>query len=301
MRCRALHFFTFSFILHTMKSSHADLRPGTTRPCKSDFDFLQTRALCHYEAAKRMPLYAAILEPLAARFGLTERDVRHHFLRYNLGINIEKNDTYLLLGTQFAQFVNYLPNNTWFSRRLDRYSRFVKRFEHVLDVGFGIPLPWRIACAGDDVVTGRFTLLDSSESALDFAAEFIAVAKRRFPRAVDGLEHNLVLGSIEKSQVWSVVRPQTVVALDCIEHSVNASRCLRRIVDRLHGSTFLVALPVGTSIPQHTIDFDTEEDAVAFVRGAGLTVQDTHLVESIWDGDVVGNFGFKGSIFVEAV
>lgn len=284
-----------------MKISRADVHLGAIRRCGADFDFLQTRALSHYEAAKRMPLYASILEPLAARFGLTEPDIRHHFLRYNLGINTEKNDTYLLLGTQFALFVNYLPNNMWFSRRLDRYSQFVKRFEHVLDVGFGIPLAWMIACAGDDVATGRFTLLDSSESALDFAAEFIAVAKRRFPRAVDGLEHNLVLGSIEESEVWSVVRPQTVVALDCIEHSVNASQCLRRIVDRLHGSTFLVGLPVGTPIPQHMIDFNTEEDAVAFVRGAGLTVQNTHLVETIWDGDVVGNSGFKGSIFIEAV
>jgi hypothetical protein len=239
--------------------------------------------------------------PLARRFGFSEVDVRSHFLRYNLGINSESNETYQIIGTQFALLVNYLPTATWFSKRLDAYAEFVSHYHRVLDIGFGIPFPWLIACSRGLHLSGHFTLLDSSQSALDFASEFINRATARHPERTAGLQYSLTLGWLEKPDEWAVGDIEAVVALDCVEHAIDPSACLARVVNRFRGATLLVGLPVGTPIPQHTVDFDNETEALAFVSTSGLKVIRNHLIRANWGADVVGNPGFAGSLFMEGV
>ena len=266
-----------------------------------DRDFLEARALRHYAAAQGSPLYERLMLPLLARFGLSEDDAKCQFLRYNLGINEETNETYRLLGTQFALLVNYLPPNTWFSRRLDRYAEFVSRFSNIVDVGFGIPFPWLLVASRHRQIEGAFALVDSSQSALDFGAEFIHLVTRQYPKETESLGWSLRHGMIEHADQWGMGPMEAVLALDCVEHAARAAHALQRMASVLSGAVFLIGLPVGTPIPQHTIDFDAEQDAIAFVSTAGLRVTSTHLVQTVWDGDVVGNPGFKGSIFIEAV
>jgi hypothetical protein len=275
-----------------------------THPCRIlrvDQEFKEQRALLHFNAARETRAYAAIIPLLMHRFGYTEADVQREFLRYNLHINEETNGTYQLIGTQFALLINYLVPGSWFSRRLERYTSFVQDFRCIADVGFGLPFPWLLAALGGPRLRGLFQFVDSSQSALDFAHELIQVVEKGGLMEPGHAHYSLQLGSIEHSSQWQLQRPEAVVALDCIEHAPQARQALSDLARKLAGSTFLIGLPVGTPIPQHTIDFDSKEDAITFVATAGLRVRRSYLVRPEWERDVVGNPGFQGSVFVEAV
>jgi hypothetical protein len=263
--------------------------------------FTRQRALSHFEAAKSTPAFRSILLPLLETYRLSEAEVREEFLRYNLGINRESNATYKLLGTQFALLINYLPKGTWFARRLEAYRAFASRFETITDIGFGLPFAWLLAAMGRGRMKADFRFVDSSQTAIDFGLQLIAIAQRQFPAETSQLSFSMKRGSIEESQEWRLPQPSAVVALDSIEHAVEPQRALKSLAEAFRGATFLIGLPVGTPIPQHQIDFEREQNALNFVRDAQLVISQYSLVPASWAGDVVGNPGFKGSIFIEAM
>jgi len=66
---------------------------------------------------------------------------------------------------------------------------------------------------------------------------------------------------------------------DSIEHSLDPTACLKEYVRRSQeNAKFIFSLPIGPMIPQHYIAWETEEEILSWLQGAGLKIHKNSLI-----------------------
>ncbi len=281
--------------------------PVELHPVPAKYAVMRQKCEQHLQQAKESPLYDRLVLPLAKRWGYSSSYVEDAFKKYNLEINDYGNDIYSGLPSRFALLLNYLLDEGWFAERLAYYERVAAPFSTIIDVGFGIPLlhlQW-LKTFAVPVDLKHLLLLDKFPIAHDFAQGFIDVAEATSPTLRDVVTCDYSSVDLDKAERHLHLAPHTnghslVVALDCIEHARDPHAALSGLAATYAGCEFLIALPLGPIIPQHTVEFLSEDEITAFVSKASLTVESSYLVRTSWARDVIGNEDFEGSVFVRA-
>ncbi len=265
--------------------------------------FMKEKADQHFERASKSDIYKRILVPLGKSFNRSEEDIYTAFTYYNLQINSYTNEFYSSLDCRFALAINYLVPETWFSRRLNTYMATCIGHHTICDIGFGVPLVFiHHALTGSRPKRGMaFHYFDKYDSATIFGGHFVSLMRDEFAALFScspAVDFRILDLDAPQQGRKSPISSDLVIACDCLEHAHSPAAALRFLSMHFPAKEYLIALPVGPIIPQHTIQFTNEPEVTDFVKQAVFRIIDQTLVTASWNSDLVGNEDFLGSSYV---
>ncbi len=277
-------------------------------PFFSKKEFMLSKCFLYFNRIRRSYLYQHFLIPLMNKFGKTEDQIIKSFFYYNTNINTYSNDIYADIDSRFSLLMNYLLPGTWFSHRLQAYINVVKQYQSISDIGFGIPFLFLYNFINNTSTKNNITInyFDKNDSAFYFSKVFLTYLKEIRPDIYKNAKVNWTKYDLDDYRVTSSnikecsFQRHLVVALDCLEHAISPDNALEILIRNFPYSDFFIGLPIGPIIPQHTIQFKTEEEAIFFVIKSGLKIKKAELISTNWNADLIGNKEFKGSLFIEA-
>ena len=208
--------------------------------------------------------YGGEVNYLLSKLNLTKEEVIHAYVHYDLDIFAYENEIYESLAMRMVLYLHYLLKGSWHQDRQDSILRIVEKIKpkSIIDMGFGAPTKYiRNYVLNNKIKT---TLADLYESAFEFS-------KALFDYLESSWKDFISFKQIDMNTHEYPGDFDCYIFQDSIEHVNNSTEYLNKLVEESpRDSKFIFSLPIGPIMSVHTINWDTEEEAVKWLEGSGL-------------------------------
>ena len=204
---------------------------------------------------------------LKTHLQIDDADIARAYYFYDSDVFAYDNEVYASYEIRFVQYLHARNSGSWHIEKHNCVNEFLKRHWPctVVDIGFGIPQSYVLDRIPIDD-RGRFTLLDKYMSALKFSQCMLDFVWPNWHRSIR-------FGEIDLAQNFSIKPHDVYLLLDSIEHAINPTEGLRRLVSTAkNNSKFFLSLPIGSKVPVHYIEWLNEQDALDWLKANGLEV-----------------------------
>lgn len=215
-------------------------------------------------------------------------NIKTMFHKYNGNVFAYNNDIYETLTVRFAQFLNNCNRNSWHEERQDAIVKYLQNINvtSIIDIGFGVPSRY----VKDVVLKNniRLTLLDKYPEAIRFGKTLLDSWDKNWKK-------NISFKLLDITNADNLqAKYDLYILYDSIEHSLNPNKSMSSIFKRaLVGSKFLFSIPVGPQIPCHFMKWDSEIEALNWVKFHGMKILDSHIIQPNESGDLFTKQEFK--------
>ncbi|MDX2470239.1 MAG: hypothetical protein QNL04_06640 [SAR324 cluster bacterium] len=203
---------------------------------------------------------------LAAKFGLSEKDLINATVDYNLGPY--SNDIYKKIETRFALLINNFIDGSWNQQRFIAVAELLKKIPvqptRVLDIGYGIIEDYHRTL---EKFTLELLLVDKYKSAQAFGDAFCSSENLKLSFAEADLDQMQAILPTDSFDLY--------ILLDSLEHCEHSSDALKMLIQHSGPqSSFILSLPVCEKILAHSIAWETKKDLFSWLEIHGLIIQE---------------------------
>src|SRR3989344_6168201 len=218
--------------------------------------------------------YKNRLEEVFVSIGISCEEIVQKYIEYDMNIGSYDNEVYNSLPFRAALYLHYLLPRSWHQIRQQEVLRIIKKVtpRNLVDVGFGAPTRYieEYVLKEQDI---KATLVDKYDSAFSFARTILDSISPSW-------RENIMFKKIDMNHHILIGDYDFYIFQDSIEHVQDATNYLRKTVDVTpNNSYFLLSLPLGPSIPSHTICWEKEKDALRWLRDSKLTVLEKRIIK----------------------
>jgi len=253
---------------------------------EQEFDPVRDAARRAVAAFLDLPDHAPLLRHWQTSLGLSRHDIEAGYMGYSLDSLDCDNDMYASAATHVAMWIEYQDSRSMHARRqqvvLDELRR--RQARSIVDVGFGAPTQYvRDYVARTPGV--QALLLDKYPAAIDVGRSMMSFWSAQWEERVRFAVHDMDVDA-------PIGGCDAYLFLDSIEHTIDPMSYLRATVSSARpDALFLLHMPVGPSIKSHSIAWDSDKAALAWLAAAGLAVDRT---ESILPNPAADHFARRG-------
>lgn len=221
------------------------------------------------------PLYLDEFRHIFLKSGVTQDEVLTGFLDYNLDIfSPEGNDIYNSLTNRIVLHIHNLLDRSWHIGRQSSIVNMIKKAQPktLVDIGFGVPSRY-VKDILKKELSVKITLSDLYDSAFRFAKILLEHWSFDWENRVDfkhtNMDQHEFVGSFDMYMFQ-----------DSIEHTPDPTSYLQKYVEKSPSdSKFLFSLPIGPIIPRHYVAWETNDEAIQWLKSCGLSkIENTESV-----------------------
>lgn len=220
------------------------------------------------------PFYKKQLYGLMSKFNLTEENIIHSYIDYNLDIFGFGNEIYGSIANRFILHIHNLVIGSWHQERQNVITQYINetRPETLVDIGFGVPSRYLKELILPNK-TCRATLCDLFDSAFDFAGALLEQWDLKWQEIIS-------FKKADMNNAHEIGNFDIYLFQDSIEHVGDPTRCLTEYVKYSPAhANFILSIPIGPLFPRHYIAWLNDMDAYNWLERCGLTVLDK---KSVW-------------------
>ncbi len=216
--------------------------------------------------------YKEEIEYLLSKLNLTKEEVIQAYINYDMDVFAYENEIYESLAMRMVLHLHYLLKGSWHQDRQKEILKIIVRInpESIVDMGFGTPTRYIREYVLKE--KKKLVLVDLYESAFRFSKVLLDYLASSWKEII----------SFKKIDMNTHEYPGDFDAYlfqDSIEHVENSGDYLLKIVKKSPlNSRFILSLPIGPKVPAHTISWDTDEEAINWLKECGLKVIDSKRV-----------------------
>ena len=218
------------------------------------------------------PEYTEEIEYLLSKLKLSKEEVIRAYVNYDLDIFAYENEIYESLAMRMVLYLHYLLKGSWHQDRQDSILRMIEKIkpESIIDMGFGAPTKYiRYYVLKNKVKT---TLADLYGSAFEFS-------KVLFDYLNPSWNEFILFKQIDMNKHEYPGDFDCYIFQDSIDHVNDSTKYLNKLVkESPSDSRFIFSLPIGPMMSVHTINWDTEEEAIKWLEDSGLKILDSDKV-----------------------
>lgn len=207
------------------------------------------------------------LKFLISKYNDSSSSLREMFINYNLDILSFGNEIYKKKEMKMVLHLHNCINGSWHQ---DRQKTLIELIDYlkpktIADIGFGVPSRYvkNIIEQHADIC---LTLADRDNDAIEFVKILMSYWDTDWIKNIKlvyyDIDSNIYIGDYD-----------LYIFQDSIEHTLDPTAYLKLIVDHSPAeSRFILSLPIAPLLPMHSISWNTKEDAKAWLKAAGLTI-----------------------------
>lgn len=236
------------------------------------------------------PKYAEEIAYLQRELDVTKEHIIASWIYWDFAIQTYSNEVYSSEALRLVMHLHNCLKGSWHEKRQEIISVYLRKVapQSICEIGFGVPQKYVKEFLATENV--RMCLGDYEQSSLTFAKKLLTYWNTNWEQKIKLMIFDLNIDTLPKNY-------DVFVFQDSIEHADNPSEILQKYTDSAHtGTYFIFSLPieVKNSIPEHNICWQNEQEALAWVKNAGLNILAHSPIQMDKDIDL-----FAGSLHID--